>query len=73
VVGYNHGGVGEILAATYPDGLVDLGDLDNLAKRITELLEQPVIVANCGAYPLAVMLEKTILLYTGFVNPPIEQ
>lgn len=63
VVGYNHGGVGEILATAYPAGLVELGNMDALIERITGLLEQPVVVADSGAYPLAAMLEQTLALY----------
>jgi len=63
VVGYNHGGVGEILTTAYPAGLVDLGNMDMLVERVTGLLEQPVVVADSGAYPLAAMLEKTMALY----------
>ncbi len=63
VVGYNHGGVGEILATAYPAGLVELGNMDALIERITGLLEQPVVVADRGTYPLAAMLEKTMALY----------
>ncbi len=73
VVGYNHGGVGEILATVYPAGLVALGNMDALIERVTGLLEQPVVVEDSGAYPLAATPEKTIVLYTGFVKKPIEQ
>jgi glycosyltransferase involved in cell wall biosynthesis len=63
VVGYNHGGVGEILATAYPAGLVELGNMDALIECVTGLLAQPVVVEDSGAYPLATMLEKTMTLY----------
>jgi glycosyltransferase involved in cell wall biosynthesis len=63
VVGYNHGGVGEVLAAIYPAGLIELGNMDMLVEYFAGFLKQPVVVADLGAYPLATMLEKTMALY----------
>ncbi len=63
VAGYNHGGVGEILATAYPAGLVELGNTDALIERVTGLLEQPVVVTDSGAYPLAAMLDDTLAVY----------
>jgi glycosyltransferase involved in cell wall biosynthesis len=63
VVGYNHGGVGEILAAAYPDGLVESGNVDALVERIAELLQHPATVTNNGVYPLSSMLKQTMALY----------
>jgi glycosyltransferase involved in cell wall biosynthesis len=63
VVGYNHGGVGEILATAYPAGLVELGDMDALIDRVTGLLAQLVVVEDSGAYPLVAMLDSTLNVY----------
>ncbi|MHB1245185.1 MAG: glycosyltransferase family 4 protein [Sulfuriferula sp.] len=63
VVGYNHGGVGEILATAYPAGLTELGKMDALIERVTALLKQPVAVADQGAYPLTSMLDDTLAIY----------
>ena len=38
VVGYDHGGVGEILAAAYPEGRVPVGDPAAAADRLTSIL-----------------------------------
>jgi len=38
VVGYDHGGVGEILAAVYPEGRVPVGDHVAAADRLTRIL-----------------------------------
>jgi glycosyltransferase involved in cell wall biosynthesis len=71
VVGYNHGGVGEILAAAYPDGLVELGNMDALTKHVTTLLVEPVEVPDSGAYPLAVMLDATMTVYQNLRRPRV--
>ena len=41
VVGYDHGGVGEILAHVYPEGRVPVGDVDAAAARLAGILEAP--------------------------------
>ena len=38
VVGYDHGGVGEILEAQFPAGRVPVGDVNCLADRVTKIL-----------------------------------
>jgi glycosyltransferase involved in cell wall biosynthesis len=62
-VGYDHGGVGEILATIYPAGRVPLADRDALLERVTGLLEQPQPVARSDAYSLQAMLDATLHLY----------
>ncbi|MFC6686080.1 glycosyltransferase [Marinobacter koreensis] len=39
VVGYDHGGVGEVLAALYPQGRVPLGDKDALRNAVIGVLQ----------------------------------
>ena len=41
VVGYDHGGVGEILAAVYPEGRVPVGDPATAAGRLARVLADP--------------------------------
>lgn len=41
VLGYDHGGVGEILAATYPAGRVPLGDVAMLAQKMAHPMPAP--------------------------------
>ena len=38
VVGYDHGGVGEVLAAVYPDGAVPLADTAAVADRLAAII-----------------------------------
>lgn len=63
-LGYDHGGVGEVLATAYPDGRVPLRNIDALADRIEMAfngrLKPP---ENHLAFPLADMESKTLALY----------
>jgi len=63
VVGYAHGGVGEILSDVFPPGAVPVGDCDELTDRVTQLLEQRIVVPPVSQYSLAEMLEQTLQLY----------
>lgn len=61
--GYDHGGVGEILRAVYPAGLLPLHDLDAAMRRVICLLLPPVAVPSGTFFPLQVMLDRTLELY----------
>lgn len=69
VVGYDHGGVGEILQTAFPQGAVPLGDITQLADRIQSLVHaesrpQPL----AGAFDLSEMLQQTHAVYTDVVG-----
>jgi glycosyltransferase involved in cell wall biosynthesis len=63
VIGYAHGGVGEVLGTVYPMGRVPLGDVDALAARTQALLADPQPVPRQHPYQLATMLDATLGLY----------
>jgi glycosyltransferase involved in cell wall biosynthesis len=63
VVGYNHGGVGEQLAAILQAGAVRLGDLDAMTKRINEWLHQPPKIPETQPFTLQQMLDSTLNAY----------
>ena len=63
VLGYAHGGVGELLAELYPAGGVALGDHAGLAERAATLLQAPPAVAPVVGYRLADMQARTLRLY----------
>lgn len=63
VVGYDHGGVGEILARMYPAGLTRCGDLDALTAKVAALLASTPPVPPEPAFPLQRMLDETLALY----------
>lgn len=63
VVGYSHGGVGEILHDVFPAGAVPVGDCHELTDRVTQLLEERITVPPVSQYTLAEMLEQTLQIY----------
>lgn len=64
VVGYDHGGVGEILAALYPYGRVGLGNMTAAADRVAAIAagEGTPVAAN-DRFLKSAMLAQTIALY----------
>ncbi len=70
VVGYDHGGVGEILARIYPAGLTPVGDLDRLTARVSELLAAAPPVPPEPVFPLRRMLDETLALYESLHQAP---
>ena len=68
VVGYDHGGVGEILAALYPSGQVPPGDLDALEARVRASLAAPAPVPAEHPFTLERMLERTLATYAGLAE-----
>lgn len=64
VLGWDHGGVGEILREMYPEGAVPLDDVDELARRASWLLtHERTIVPESGAFTKRAMLDKIIGVY----------
>jgi glycosyltransferase involved in cell wall biosynthesis len=70
VVGYDHGGVGELLARRYPAGLTPVGDLDALEQRVRELLAAAPPVPPEPVFPLQLMLDETLALYAALQDQP---
>lgn len=63
VLGYDHGGVGELLADLYPAGRVPPGDHERLVERAAELLRYAPAIAPLQHYRLADMQAATLALY----------
>lgn len=63
VLGYAHGGVGELLAELYPAGRVPPGDVEKLIERAAELLRVAPPIAPLQRYRLADMQAATLALY----------
>ena len=64
VAGYSHGGVGEILGATFKPGLISPGNQEELYSRTRQLLDPgapPVVPVT--RFQLTDMLDQTIRLY----------
>ncbi|MFT3897858.1 MAG: glycosyltransferase family 4 protein [Thermomonas sp.] len=63
VLGWDHGGVGELLRELQPEGAVAPFDMDALASRARELLAQPPSPPATIPYTLRAMQEATLGLY----------
>jgi glycosyltransferase involved in cell wall biosynthesis len=63
VLGYAHGGVGELLAELYPAGRVPPGDREKLVERAAELLRVAPPIPMLQNYRLADMQQATLALY----------
>lgn len=67
VVGFNHGGVGEILSRLYPRGLVDPQDVNNAVETINTVLEGTFQIEN-HSFTLNEMCRKTLRMYEEVVQ-----
>ncbi len=63
VIGYDHGGVGEILTELFPKGLVPLGDLAELCTRVSAYYQSSPQAPEQHHYRLDDMLTSTLGLY----------
>lgn len=64
VVGYNHGGVAEILAAGFPNGAVELQNFEELTARVLQILSDPdPSMPTINRFEKSAMLDRTIGLY----------
>lgn len=69
VVGYDHGGVGEILTCVFPAGAVPVGDSQALRERATAILTNGADVRPFTEFRLQTMLDATIGLYESLIVP----
>lgn len=63
VLGYAHGGVGELLAELYPAGRVPVADRERLVERAAELLRVAPPIPMLQSYRLTDMQQATLALY----------
>jgi len=63
VLGYAHGGVGELLAELYPAGRVPVGDREKLVERAAELLRVAPPIPMLQSYRLSDMQQAVLALY----------
>lgn len=63
VLGYDHGGVGEVLAGAFPEGRVPAGDEDALHRRVCAFRDRPFYPRTPVPFSLEAMLSKTLALY----------
>ncbi|MGH8152952.1 MAG: glycosyltransferase, partial [Rhodanobacteraceae bacterium] len=70
VLGYAHGGVGELLAELYPTGRVPVGDIDKLVLRTAELLGSAPPIPPLQRYRLADMQAQVLAVYAELAATP---
>lgn len=73
VLGYSHGGVGEILAEVFPHGAVQAGDVSQLADQAEAVLNSATSVPEVAAFRLQDMLDQTVGLYEELAGQPALQ
>lgn len=62
-LGYDHGGVGEILNDLYPQGKVPFANTDALFQCVVQQLQQPVLPAQSTQLTKQAMLANTLQVY----------
>lgn len=70
VLGYAHGGVGELLTDLYPAGRVPPGDRARLAERAAELMRAAPAIQPLTRYRLIDMQQATLALYQELMQVP---
>ncbi len=63
VIGWNRGGVAEILSNVYPQGLVEAENEKALIETVKKHIEQPQVVAPVTMFSLKDMCDQTLELY----------
>lgn len=63
VIGFDHGGVGEQLAAVFPEGAVPVGDVDALVNKLAEWGASPPLPAREHGFTLDNMCSRTLEVY----------
>lgn len=68
VIGYNHGGVGEQLAAILPEGAIAPGDIQQAVAIAERWLASPPAPPRSHGFTLDCMLENTLAVYEDAVS-----
>lgn len=71
VLGWNHGGVGELLAELQPRGAVPAFDPILLAERAHAVLAHPPLPLATMPYTLRAMQDATLSLYQELIDDPV--
>jgi len=69
VIGWNHGGVQETLAAMFPEGAVGPDDPVGLLAKTRAFLRQPPKVQPSNAFLLEDSMQKTLQVYQALLPP----
>jgi len=68
VIGWNRGGVAEILSHLYAQGLIDVGDQAALLHAVQQHIDKPQAVEPVTMFSLKEMSDRTIDLYKHVLN-----
>ena len=68
VIGYNQGGTGEILQQLFPEGLVEEGDISQVAQKTTDFLNTTPIVRENDIMTLGNMQRATLAAYEALMS-----
>ena len=71
VIGFDQGGVSEILSSHYPQGLVPCGDFEQLCQRILNILKQKPAVSLLPDFQQSESLNRSITLYEQLGAPQL--
>lgn len=63
VLGWDRGGVGELLARGFPEGAIAPDDMDALTARAAQWLAQPPHLSAFDPFPLSAMQDATLAIY----------
>ncbi|ABA57080.1 Glycosyl transferase, group 1 [Nitrosococcus oceani ATCC 19707] len=63
VIGYDHGGVGEVLGQLFPEGRVPVANLSILSEQVIQFIKAPPKVPKQRCYTLQRMLAQTLQCY----------
>ena len=68
VVGYDHGGVSEVMQRIFPRGLVPVGETSILSNRVQQLLNQPERIVQPVPFDLNSMFDQSINTYKSLLS-----
>ncbi len=68
VLGYDHGGVGEVLACAFPEGRISAGDEQALIATVRGFRARPLRPVTPVPFTLDAMLSETLALYSELAN-----
>jgi len=63
VIAYSHGGVKEQLSKLLPEGLIEIGNIDDAVKLAIKWINEPPVIKNNNFFTLEKMLKNTLEIY----------
>lgn len=63
VVAYDHGGASEVLGTLFPEGLIQLNDIEAAIEKLMALYQKKAVISRENPFTRESMIQKTIQLY----------